>query len=378
MLIRRSFRKDIETTDYEVTGLIKARRTLFLFVDKESLNAGTVMKAKCAIVNECVYDSKKSYTHSLVVPGSHFIRNAVYFGDVTANVIGNITHGENIFTLDNCVAKEKQIVPHGDTISYDPNYYSVKMASYNICDIEMSGIANSYENLNIPPQFYNEYHMCLMTGDYVDLLTEPFGSKTKLKDLITKECKVVMMDASKYDTMRLSLTNRILDAETVCKDSMDLNNIIGNAFDEYCGHGAIFIYDSNVKGSGHDGVGIQEGYVPYGTWYNPEYLGKNLNQALTAFSLNCKDVEAQYGDIRVLFAPGSLGNRYKIRFKEYKPNNQPFPMLGNFDNVNNTRTNFVLNSVDSGYTNDRWITDTIRSSEKAEQTNFMAQMNGYI
>ena len=93
MLIRRSFRKDIETTDYEITGLIKARRTLFLFVDKESLNAGTVMKAKCAIVNECVYDSKKSYTHSLVVPGSHFIRNAVYFGDVTANVIGNITHG---------------------------------------------------------------------------------------------------------------------------------------------------------------------------------------------------------------------------------------------------------------------------------------------
>ena len=47
MLIRRSFRKDIETTDYEVTGLIKARRTLFLFVDKMSLNAGTVMKAKC-------------------------------------------------------------------------------------------------------------------------------------------------------------------------------------------------------------------------------------------------------------------------------------------------------------------------------------------
>ena len=53
-------------------------------------------------------------------------------------------------------------------------------------------------------------------------------------------------------------------------------------------------------------------------------------------------------------------------------------MLGNFDNANNTRTSFVLNSVDSGYTNDRWITDTIRSSEKAEQTNFMAQMNGYI
>ena len=286
MLIRNYRHAEIDTEDYEVTGLIKARRTIFFFVDKTALNNGTVMRAKCAVVNECVYDAKKSFTHSLVIDGSYIIRNAVYFGDVVSQLMGNITFPENIFALDNCVSKEKLVIPHGDTVPYDPNYYSVKMDGYNTCDVEASGISRGYDNINIPPQYYSDYHMVLKNGDYFDLLSESFGCKTSLKDLMTHEAKVVMMDANKFDTIRLALTNRIIDMEIECQESLNLNDMIGSSFDEFVGQGAIFIYDSNARGIGKNGVCVHEGFVPYGKWYNQGYLDTNYANALTQFSLN--------------------------------------------------------------------------------------------
>lgn len=351
--------------DRKSLGIIDAKRTIYVFVDKVSYETKTFKTAKAAIINECVYDNKYDFTHFIKRDNAYIIRKGLYFGNIICAVPGDIQSEGSIFSLDSAISSEKNVQPgNEDVISYGSNIYSTRMQGLDNKDILCLDV--EYEVNSIPPQYYNEYAMFKDLGDWSDLSSDPYACKITTNALIDNSTTFQFMDIDKFDTMRLELQGSIINVESKYNKSIVIPTNVGSAFNTYEGKGSIFIYDSDAFGFGKEGVNVRGGYVPQGKYYDKPWVANNLAAALESFRMNCKDIEDEYGHIRVLYNPDDLGNKYKFKFKDY--NQSPLIPLGKVANngiVDNTKSDNVVSGIDSGYVLDRSMQDNIEMINKA-------------
>ena len=354
-----------EESDRRAIGILNAKRTIYVFVDKVSYEAKSFKTAKAAIINECVYDNKFDFTHYIKRDNAYIIRKGLYFGTIICGVPGDIQSEGSFFSLDSAISSEKNVQQGNDeVISYGSNIFSTRM--HNLDNNDMLCLDVEYEVNSIPPQYYNEYMMFKDLGDWTDLASDPYSCKVDTKILIDHSTTFQFMDAEKYDTMRLELRGSIINIESVYHNSISIPTNIGSAFNSYEGKGTIFVYDSDAFGIGKDGVNFRGGYIPQGKFYNKSWVARNLGDALEMFRSNCKDIEEEYGHIRVLYNPDDLGNKFKFKFKDYKTS--PLVPLGKVLNngfVDETKSDNVTSGIDSGYILDRSMQDSIELVNKS-------------
>ena len=380
MLIRNFSLNDYDMGDHsnqKECGLFDARRTMYVFVTNTEYNLKSFKIAKTAIINECVYDSKVDFTHPVKLDNSYIVRKAVYFGNIICAVPGDIQSHGSIFSLDNVISSEKSVSPGVDVLSHGSNVYSTRLITdVNPMDRQLLDI--EYEVRSIPPQYYNEYMMYKDIGDWPDLFSDPDGCKTNVSELIDHSTTIQFMDVDKYDTMRLQLTGGIINAESQFNNSISIPTSLGTAFSSYEGRGATFIYDSDAFGIGKYGVNVKGGYVPQGKFYDKPWIADNLAKTLEYFSMNCKDVENQFGHLRVMYNPDALGNKYKIKFKDYRVSPiTPLSKIANNGAATLDKPDTTISGIDTGYTVDRSILDNIQSVQKANDVGFMKEMQGW-
>ena len=360
-----------EDSDRRALGIYDARRTIYVFVDKVSYDTKSFKTAKAAIINECVYSNKYDFTHYIKRDNAYVIRKGLYFGTIICAIPGDIQSEGSFFTLDSAISSEKDVQPgNEEVISYGQNVFSTRMKQLDNNDMLYLDI--EYEVKSIPPQYYNEYMMFKDLGDWSDLNSDPYACKVETKSLIDNSTTFQFMDITKYDTMRLELSGSIINVESRYSKSISIPTNLGSAFNSYEGKGSVFIYDSDAFGFGHEGVNVRGGYVPQGKFYDKPWVAKNLAAALDQFRMNCKDIEEEYGHIRVLYNPDDLGNKFKFRFKDYKQS--PLVPLGKVANsglIDETKPDSAASSIDSGYVVDRSIQDSIAMINKSNRREFM-------
>ena len=375
-MIIRSFSSRIgdmgEDSDKRSLGIIDARRTIYVFVDKLSYETKTFKTAKAAIINECVYDNKFDFTHFIKRDNAYIIRKGLYFGTIICAIPGDIQSKGSIFSLDSAISSEKNVQPGSEVISYGTNMYSTRMQQLDNNDLLYLDV--EYEVNSIPPQYYNEYAMFKDLGDWADLSSDPYACKVDTEFLIDNSTTFQFMDIEKYDTMRLELRGSIINVESKYSKSISVPTNLGSAFNTYEGKGSIFIYDSDAFGFGKEGVNVRGGYVPQGKFYDKLWVTENLASALDSFRMNCKDIEEEYGHIRVLYNPDDLGNKFKFKFKDFKQS--PLIPLGKVTNtglVDETKSDNVTSGIDSGYVLDRSMLDNIEMINKANLKNYITE-----
>lgn len=364
-----------EEANRRALGIYDARRTIYVFVDKLSYEAKNYKFAKAAIINECAYDSEK-YMTGLRRSGAHIVRKAVYFGTIVCGMPGNIQSPGSFFTLDNSITSEKDVILGKDVISHGSAVFSSRLQ--NMDNDERLCVEIPKDIWTLPPQYYTEMMMCKDTGDFYDLNTETFACKVPIDELIDHSTTYQFMDIDKYDTMRLELAGSMVKAESKFDKSIQVPQSVGTAFNGFEGRGSIFIYDSDAFGFGKDGVNVKGGYFPQGKFYDKGWVANNLANTLDFFRMECKDVEEMYGHVRVLYNPDALGNKFKIRFKDY--NVSPITPLGKVDNngdIDATKSDCVTSGLDTGYVTDRSVADSISLANKSNMYDFMKNMQGW-
>ena len=379
MLIKNFGRYDVEDKEDDNTlGIIGRKRNIYIFVTDEEYKMNSWTHAKACIENTVVFDGSHNYSQPLTLSGSRIVRSAVYFGDIITCVPGNIHDPNSLFVIDNVTTSEKTVTASGEIISFTPSTWSRKLSG--IDDSVMAdymGIFNSSEVITLSPEYYTDFHMNALTGEFVDLRYMN-NYKVQMSKLFDPHTSIVYMNILKYDTVRLDVFRQLPKVEAVCKDSFDFSNGLKSAFNSFIGQGTTFLYDSDALGYGKSGANVKGGVIPFGKQYTPKYLADNLNGAIDLFKMECRDIEERVGHVKVLYNPSAISDKWKITFKDYVKS--PIITPSQMDNsgvVKETQTNSnPISSIDNGYSTDSFVKDTYQSLWDNEQDNFQKEMFG--
>jgi hypothetical protein len=216
-------------------------------------------------------------------------------------------------------------------------------------------IMSNMDSSILPPVYYTEMHEYKVTSDLFTLggiVSEIYSGD----ELLDQKTSIQFMDIGLWDTMRYAFKGVLQNLETN-KNTIETFNMLDyfySDFIDFIGDDCYFIYDSDAKGPSNPGVNIVKGSIPYKAFYVPHYIELNVTTALTLFEQTCHDVEKNYGHIRLYCHPSKIGNKLKVRFKDYQgyPKNA-FPLGGIEDD------GLTNSSSDNGFHVEKQITEVI-------------------
>lgn len=345
--------------DLRSLGILDYRRNIIVFVEPCDYNNLTTVKGKIIIINECIYEGfgGTNIIH-FNIPNSILIRSSVYFGEVFFQEPNNVKTSMISLRSAVCIEKQRLYSDNFSTdqnlINYRPTYVSndLSKTDQDIIDTITAG----FELYVLPPKYYTEKHMVNIEGDFYNIFVDGTCLNIDCSELIDRSTKIHFMDINSYDTLKEDVLNNINNQTNsyTCKkyeETFSLSDSIISGFDNYIGSDTIFIYDSDSKGKSK--INIKDGIVPYGKYYPKEYLINNLNSCATMFEQSCKDIEDIYGHIRVHCSPNKIGNKVKIKFKDYNIS----PIM-NINNLSNDPSRNIIH-VDNGYNISKNVEETL-------------------
>jgi hypothetical protein len=213
-------------------------------------------------------------------------------------------------------------------------------------------IINAMDTTVIPPLYYNEMHQFKSSHDLFCLGGDSIEVYSG-NELIDNKTRINVIDINLWDTMKYKVLGILESVENNANETFQSANNFYYDFIRFIGENSFFIYDSDAKGMDGGGVNIVGGNVPYKSFYTPPYISENVTNTLKLFEQSCHYIENQYGHIRVQCVPSKVGNKMKIKFKDYIGHPKEFTPLGNATPEGNA------SSVDLGYQVEREISEVI-------------------
>lgn len=360
MLIRRfdDYQDSYDSDDLRDLGIIKHKRTIIIFVNKNEYEHKLCRSARFALINECVFDGSAKTNLSLMkIDNSTINRTAIYFGTVNYEVPNDIRTA--YFRVDIGINKERQTL-HNTAEVYTRGISSISTLASQYSEEVVSELLMGFETTVLPPKFYTEMQMYRMSGDFGNFIVDDHENEYPYSDIIDRSTTFEYMDINMWDTMKREIvvhTANEMDART--QQNQDYNNMnvadsIISSFEYALLEDATFIYDSDAKGMNVSGVNVLGGKITNGKFIPKQFAVSNLEKALLLFNQSCHNIENNYGHIRVMCRPSNIGSKIKIHFKDY--NVSPIQGLNNSDNVNCASSN-----IDAGFTKNAEIGEALES-----------------
>lgn len=370
MLIRRnfgSFSNDINDDSYnDKTGIYRLKRTIYVFIPKESYITNSFTYGKIVIINDVVYKTDTSLSNPISFSDSHTVRRAIYFGTFMTPQPGNIRHPFARCEINCGTTSERIVMNDNETVTITPSLWNKKVLQARANDDDDTnywGLTQILEpeSVVLLPKYYTDLDMQNRNGDFYSLNAE-INTTYNLSELIDNNTTIVYMDINKYDTMRLSFHGyNAPRLENTCKSSIDVGTQLKSSFASFVGNGTTFIYDSDARGMDKDGVMYRGGSVAFGKDYTKKYLAENLGSALELFSSTCKDISAKYGHIRAMYNPAAIGDKFKVNFKDYKktPIVTPSEITDSGSVVKSESNTNPISGIDNEFTNNIYISELL-------------------
>jgi hypothetical protein len=355
MLIRNfTTSQELDNNELRDCGILLYRRRIVFFVDQNAYKNNTLKFAKAVIINESVNKGSKdgNITH-VAVNNSVLIRCSVYFCDVAFEVSNNIRLSQ--FKINTAYSKEWQtLFDRNEVVRYLTGKYSEKLGMLEDINNRLyHEIINVMESAVIPPIYYTELHQYKITHDIFYMGGESIDIYNG-NELIDNKTTIDVLDINLWDTMKYKVLGVLNAIEDNANETFQNANIFYHDFDRFIGENSFFIYDSDARGPGNPGVNVLKGSIPLKDFYTRSYIQNNVDTTLILFEQSCRDIEKQYGHIKVQCLPGRIGTIMKIKFKDY-PAECPhkFIPLSTISHTGNS------SSIDLGYQTEREIDEAI-------------------
>jgi hypothetical protein len=343
----------LQNNELSDCGILKYKRSIYLFVDPNIHQNNMTKIAKAVIINSSVNKgSKDGNIIHIAVDNSVMIRFSVYFCNVIFETPNNIELSQ--FNIESAYSREIQsLFTQRHFTTFMVGFYSSELGQLRNENEDLFWtIINNMDTSVLPPLYYTEMHQYKVAGDIFSLdtlVTEIYSGR----ELIDNNTSVEYMDISLWDTMKYNFLGVMENIENKKGNTIDVLNDFYHDFINFVGEDCYFIYDSDGKGSNTPGTNIIGKNIPYKPYYIPEYIGRNVNTALNLFEQSCHNIENKYGHIKVQCYPNKIGNKLKINFKDYNQHPKELPPLGNVTPDGNN------SSSDNGFHVKRVINETL-------------------
>jgi hypothetical protein len=352
-------------------GILKYRRTVYVFVNPAEYNGNAVRRAKAVIVNESVSKgSKEGNIVHIAVNNSVLIRTSVYFCGVLFETAGNIRQSQ--FKVESAYSKEAQsLFDQGRVAHYFTGTYSQAIGRLQATDeYSFNEIINNMDVSVLPPVFYNEVQQYKSTCDIFSMggTWEEIYSGS---ELIDNKTRIEFMDINLWDSMRLNVLGLLGETEERAPETFNAASSFHSDFSNFIAEGCLFMYDSDGKGINEPGINIIGGRIPLKNFYVPGHIPSNVRTAYSLFESTCHDVESRYGHVRILCAPDKIGDKIKIKFKDYNLPPAGFVPLGERSADGDS------SAIDSGYHVERNINEAIEALQNDPMRSYYRE-NNYI
>jgi hypothetical protein len=356
-MIIKSFRTntELESGEYKDCGILFYKRHIFLFVDPLEYNNNSVKQAKAVIINESVSKGTKEGTiMHITIDNSVIVRTSVYFCNAVFEISNKIELSQ--FFVNSAYTKESQTVfDKNEVIQYFPGHYSVVLENLNCGGMSeiYDEITSSFESTVLPPTYYSELQQYRETCDIYNCGGAMMEEIYSGKELIDNKTSINVLDINIWDTMRISLLGFMQKMKDEIHGTFDLAELIHGSFVNFVGDNTYFIYDSDGNGLNKPGVNLVEGKVPLAEWYTHKHISENVDTALKLFEQSCRELENQHGHIKVHCYTSKIGDKIKIKFKDYISNPKHLNPMGE------SAPDGDKSSIDTGYYIDKAIMDTV-------------------
>jgi hypothetical protein len=354
-VIIRDFKsiKELDDGGLSDCGIIYYKRTIIIFAIPEEVTNRTLKAAKAAVINESV--SKGTKDGNIVHPSAYdsfLIRTNVYFCHVLFEQPCNVYLAQ--YRVESAYSKEHHaFLSSGNVAHYNIGHYSEQLGELENKNVYLyNEIVANMDVVVIPPIYYTEMHQYRHTSDLfcIGSALEIYGGK----ELIDNKTTFQFIDIELWDTIKYSIFNVLDNVIDQAPNAFNLSDYLNGTFNNFIGKDAYFIYDSDAKGMNRAGLNVVNLGIPFADFYPRKYIPENIKTALTLFENDCRDIEKEYGHIRLYSRPSNIGNKIKIQFKDY--NDVP----PGFDPVNNDYAAHKRSiSVDHGFNVNREISEVI-------------------
>lgn len=333
----------------EQSGIIECKRLIYLFFDTNDLindREGLIMNGETIIgkaiqVNLAIVEGGKSNIDIMPwIRGSnnstYMVMNMYTYSTRFETSIRNINGAE--FVLENSIASSstneydcKRCITNGITL-YSKEFREDPVKKEFLSDL--SGLSPEIPE----PIYYTMRQQEAECGDVYSLTSLSTVISHLGYELIDDNTQVSMLDMSLMDTFNIKVRDRMKEIRYILNtssfgdinmyDTTQLSNEMMFNVIESLQSGYIYQYDSQL------GRGINttsKSYLPFSKFRIKDEMRTNLERSIDSVEAHAKDLEKQFGSIRLMFTPSYRGDKIDVYFKDYAPDHQP--VIKNISNI---------------------------------------------
>ena len=218
------------------------------------------------------------------------------------------------------------------------NYYSKDFRNNDTKKELISRFVNVNASEIPDPIYYTIRHQELCEGDYYSLNSIGTVIEHEGKELYDDNTRVSVMNMSLIATLEPRMKKKIYDVRHQVRssdyklntyDQTQLSEDLLYTEFETMQHGYTYIYDSqagiNIVSSEmvNGKIVKRTGYLPFKNYQFNDKLQDDIERTLRMIQNHAKEVESQFGSVRLHFTPLYFGDKTDIYFKDWKADHQP-------------------------------------------------------
>ena len=336
--------------DLGQADILEAHRFIYLFFDQNAIDnhelhqtvKGELIYGKAIQINLSI--SKGGKENITLVP---WMRN----NENSTHMVATMYCYDTVFETDITNIYSAKFILNEAMISGIMNDYNINKAMLcgeNFYEKDFRNNRSKKEALNrfisvnspdIPdPMYYTIKHQETCEDDLFNLNSLNTLIEHEGKDLYDDNTRISVMNMTLIDTLEPKMRKKIYDIRhQVQMSDFKINNYDQTQLSEEClyndfqsmQHGYTYIYDSqagiNVISEEKlpNGKIKRTGYMPFKKYQFDDKLQHDIEETIRNIKDHARDVEKQFGSVRIHFTPLYFGDKTDIFFKDWKADNQP-------------------------------------------------------
>lgn len=336
---------------FEEAEILEAHRFIYLFFDpldienheKGDIVNGNSIIGKAIQVNLSI--SKGGKNNLDLLPWIRGSDNSTYM------TIGMYVY-DTLFDTDITNIASAQFTLLNSMVSSTTNDYDLKKAMTNGVNVYSKDLRDKPDKKekiastltqgapNIPePMYYTMRQQEAEEDDCYCLTALSSSVVHNGAELLDDFTRISVMNVSLMDTLEPQIREKLYEIRNSVRrsdynvnmyDSTELSDWLLYQDFESMQSGYTYIYDTNM---GVNIIKTGKAFIPFREYQFNDKMVNDLNRTLDVIKSHAKQVEKQFGNVRMTFTPLLFGDRNDVYFRDYNDDNQP--LLKNEVNIDN-------------------------------------------
>jgi len=336
--------------EFEQANILEAHRFIYLFFDQNAIDNHDL---KRTIKGETIYGKAIQINLSVSRGGKDNISLMPWMrqNDNTTHMTIAMYCYDTVFDTDITNIYSAKFILNEAIISSTLNDYDLKKAMLCGENFYSKDFRNSewkrekisrFININAPeipdPMYYTMKQQEVCEDDIYSIGSLSTVIDHEGKELYDDNTRVSVMNMTLIDTLEPKMKKKVYDVRHQVRssdyklktyDQTQLSEDLLYADFESMQHGYTYVYDSqlgiNIVSADKlpNGVIKKTGFIPFREHQFNDKMQQDIERTIRMIQNHAREVESQFGSVRLHFTPLYFGDKTDVYFKDYNQDHQP-------------------------------------------------------